>query len=127
VDYIIKNPYKKLVIEIDEPNIAMILNKVITNAAQNTKKGSVLVRYDYIGDNLLVSVEDTGCGIAESAIEHIFERFVTGANTGAGLGLSICHELITYMGGEIQLKSMEGKGTTVWFTLPCKLIEMERI
>ena len=127
VDYIIKNPYKKLVIEIDEPNIAMILNKVITNAAQNTKKGSVLVRYDYIGDKLLVSVEDTGRGIAESAIEHIFERFVTGANTGAGLGLSICHELITYMGGEIQLKSMEGKGTTVWFTLPCKLIEMERI
>jgi signal transduction histidine kinase len=72
-------------------------------------------------------VEDTGKGIPEAAIKHIFERFVTGANTGAGLGLSICHELINYMGGEIQLKSTEGKGTTVWFTLPCKLVEMERI
>ena len=127
VDYIIKNPYKKLVIEIDEPNVAMVLDKIVTNAAQNTKKGQVLVRYDYIGDELLVSVEDTGKGIPEAAIKHIFERFVTGANTGAGLGLSICHELINYMGGEIQLKSTEGKGTTVWFTLPCKLVEMERI
>ena len=80
-----------------------------------------------MGDQLLISVEDTGSGIPRESVEHIFERFVTTANTGAGLGLSICHELIEYMGGKIQLKSEEGKGTTVWITLPCKLIEMERI
>ena len=85
-----------------------------------------MVRYDYIGDHLVVSVEDTGDGIPEESIEHILERFVTGANTGVGLGLSICHELIEYMGGKIQLKSKAGKGTTVWFTLPCKVLEMER-
>ena len=90
-------------------------------------KGTVEVRYDYMGDQLMISVEDTGSGIPKEAVEHIFERFVTSASTGAGLGLSICHELIEYMGGKIQLKSEEGKGTVVWITLPCKLIEMERI
>ena len=114
VDYSVQNPYQKLVIEIDEPKVSMIMDKIITNAAEHTTKGSILARYDYIGDQLVVSIEDTGDGIPEDAIEHIFERFVTGANTGVGLGLSICHELIEYMGGKIQLKSKEGQGTTVW-------------
>ena len=126
VEYAVRNPYQKLVLEIDEPNVSMIIDKIVTNAAQHTRKGSIMVRYDYIGDHLVVSVEDTGDGIPEESIEHIFERFVTGANTGVGLGLSICHELIEYMGGKIQLKSKTGKGTTVWFTLPCKVLEMER-
>ena len=126
VDYIIRNPYKRLVIELDEPNLAIIMDKIVTNAVQHTTSGSIQVGYDYIGDQLFVMVEDTGCGIPKDAIEHIFERFVTGANSGAGLGLSICHELIEHMGGSIKLKSTEGKGTTVWFTLPCKLIEMVR-
>lgn len=127
VEYIVRNPYKRMVVEIDEANLSQVVDKVITNAVQHTTKGTVEVRYEYMGDQLMISVEDTGSGIPKDAVEHIFERFGTGANTGAGLGLSICHELIEYMGGKIQLKSEEGKGTTVWITLPCKLIEMERI
>ena len=127
VEYIVRNPYKRMVVEIDEANLSQVVDKVITNAVQHTTKGTVEARYDYMGDQLIISVEDTGSGIPKEAVEHIFERFVTGANTGAGLGLSICHELIEYMGGKIQFKSEEGKGTTVWITLPCKLIEMERI
>lgn len=127
VEYIVRNPYKRMVVEIDEANLSQVVDKVITNAVQHTTKGTVEARYDYMGDQLIISVEDTGSGIPKEAVEHIFERFVTGTTTGAGLGLSICHELIEYMGGKIQLKSEEGKGTTVWITLPCKLIEMERI
>ena len=126
VSYQVKSPYNKLVLDIDEPNVAIIIDKIVTNAAQHTTSGTVLARYEYMGDQLAVSVEDTGDGIPEESIDHIFERFVTGANTGVGLGLSICHELIEYMGGKIQLRSTEGKGTTVWFTLPCKVLEMER-
>ena len=126
VEYIVKNPYHKLVLEIDEPHVSMIMDKIITNAAQHTKSGSVLARYDYIGEQLVVSIEDSGEGIPQENIEHIFERFETGASTGVGLGLSICHELLEYMGGKIQIKSTVGKGTTVWFTLPCKLLEMDR-
>ena len=126
VEYIVQSPYNRLVVEIDEPNVSMIINKIITNAIQHTKSGSVLARYEYIADRLLVSVEDTGCGIKKENLENIFGRFVTGANNGAGLGLSICHELVQYMGGTIELTSTEGKGTTVWFSIPCKLVEMER-
>ena len=126
VEYIVQSPYNRLVVEIDEPNVSMIINKIITNAIQHTKSGSVLARYEYIADRLLVSVEDTGSGIKKENLENIFGRFVTGANNGAGLGLSICHELVQYMGGNIELTSTEGKGTTVWFSIPCKLVEMER-
>jgi len=126
VEYIVQSPYNRLVVEIDEPNVSMIINKIITNAIQHTKSGSVLARYEYIADRLLVSVEDTGSGIKKENLENIFGRFVTGANNGAGLGLSICHELVQYMGGNIELTSTEGKSTTVWFSIPCKMVEMER-
>ena len=126
VEYIVQSPYKRLVIEIDEPNVSMIINKILTNAIQHTTSGSVLARYEYIADRLLISVEDTGSGIKKENQENIFGRFVTGANNGAGLGLSICHELVQYMGGNIELTSTEGKGTTVWFSIPCKMLEMER-
>ena len=124
VSYKVKNPYQRLMVEIDEMNFFIIIEKIIQNAVQYTTTGSVIARYDYIGDMLVVSVEDTGCGIPASSVEHIFERFVTGANNGAGLGLSICHELIQQMGGTINLKSTEGHGTTVWVSLPCKATDI---
>ncbi len=124
VNYITKNPYQRLVVEIDEMNFFIIIEKIITNALQHTTSGFVLARYEYIGDMLVVSIEDTGKGIKKETVEHIFERFVTGASSGAGLGLSICRELITQMGGTVNLKSKEGRGTTVWISLPCKVIDI---
>ena len=127
VSYIVKAPFKKLVVDIDMNNISMVMEKILTNAVQHTEQGTVLVHYDYLGDQLAVSVEDTGHGIPEDQIKHIFDRFVTDSSTsGAGLGLSICQELIQHMGGKINLTSTVGKGTNVWFTIPCQLIEMER-
>ena len=126
VVYTVQNPYKRLVIEIDEPHVSMIINKILTNAIQHTTSGNVLARYEYIADRLLISVEDTGCGISKENLDNIFGRFVTGANNSAGLGLSICHELVEYMGGKIEITSTVGKGTTVWFSIPCNMLEMER-
>lgn len=127
VDYAVSSPFNKLVLEIDGTNVGIIIDKIVTNAVQYTEKGSVNVRYDYLGNNLIVSVEDTGRGIPESALSNIFERFVTSANNGAGLGLSICHELIKRLNGTINIKSEEDKGTTVWFSIPCQALEIERI
>jgi signal transduction histidine kinase len=126
VEYTVSSPFNKLVLEVDSSNVGIIIEKIVTNAVQYTDKGTVNVRYDYLGDNLIVSVEDTGCGIPESSLGNIFERFVTGANEGAGLGLAICHELIKRLNGTINIKSDEGKGTTVWFSIPCKAIEIDR-
>ena len=74
----------------------------------------------------MITVDDTGCGIPEPELSHIFERFATGANNGTGLGLSICYELVHQMGGSINIKSEVGKGTTVWVTIPCQVSEIER-
>lgn len=129
VDYVVNKPFKKLILDIDEFNLSIIIDKIVTNAVQHTKQGRVLVRYDFLGDELIVAVDDTGEGIPKEILEHIFERFVTGGGNSsrAGLGLSICHDLIHHLGGDINIKSEMGKGTTVWFTLPCKAIELDRI
>ena len=126
VNYTVSSTFRKLMLEIDSSNVSIIIDKIVTNAVQYTEEGSVNVRYDYLGENLIVSVEDTGRGIPKSALSNIFERFVTGANNGAGLGLSICYELIQRLKGTINIKSDEGKGTTVWFSIPCQAIEIER-
>ena len=127
VNYVVQSPYRRLVVAIDDSNLTIIIQKIIENAVQHTEHGTVLARYDYIGDRLIVSVEDTGSGIPEEKQKNIFDRFVTGGDQGAGLGLSICHELTRHMGGRIDLTSIEGKGTTVWFSIPCKATEIERI
>ena len=126
VDYHIENPYEQLVIDIDAQNMGIILDQIVANACQHTSHGSVRARIDYIGDRLVIAVEDTGNGIPEDFLPTIFERFATGANTGSGLGLSICSELIQQMGGNINIKSKVGRGTTVWVTLPCKASEIVR-
>ena len=126
VDYTVSSPFKRLILEVDSTNVGIIIDKIVANAVQYTDKGTVNVRYDYLGDNLIVSVEDTGCGIPESSLGHIFDRFVTMASEGAGLGLAICHELIKRLNGTINIKSDVGKGTTVWFSIPCKALEIDR-
>jgi len=126
VEYLAENPYEQLVVEIDAQNVSVILDQIVLNACQHTHQGSVHARIDYIGDRLVIAVEDTGEGIEESLLPSIFERFATGASSGSGLGLSICHELIQQMGGTINIKSTVGKGTTVWFSIPCKATEVVR-
>ena len=126
VYYTIENPYEQLVIDIDAQNVSVIIEQIVANACQNTMSGTVRARIDYIGDQLIMAVDDTGCGIPEQRLSTIFERFATGANMGSGLGLSICHELTQRMGGSINIKSTEGKGTTVWVTLPCRSSEIIR-
>lgn len=129
VEYVVKNSFRKLVVDIDDNNISIIMDKIITNAVQHTNKGRILVRYDYFGDELIVAVDDTGDGIPQDVLAHIFDRFVTGDtnNARAGLGLSICHDLIQHLGGTINIKSTIGKGTSVWFSIPCKAHEVDRI
>ncbi len=122
----VENHYQHMVLDIDIQNIGHIIEQLISNAAHFTSEGYVHASYEYAGDQLIVSVEDTGRGVEEELMGHIFERFSTGASNGTGLGLSICYELIRLMKGTINIKSTVGKGTTVWFTIPCKAIEIER-
>ena len=127
VKYIVENPYSRLVVNIDELNLSRVIRQVTANAAQNTTEGIVHTSYDYMNDQLVITVDDTGCGIPEEKLYNIYDRFVSGKAGGTGLGLSICRELMEQMGGTIRINSVAGKGTTVWIILPCKATEIERI
>ena len=126
VRYIVETPYETLNVTVDAPNLSLVVEQVVTNAVQHTTTGNVVARCDYVADQLLITVSDTGSGIAAEAMEHLYERFGTGSGHGSGLGLSICRELLQQMGGAIRVKSTPGQGTTVWVTLPCQANEIIR-
>ena len=71
------------------------------------------------GPGIVVKVADAGCGICSEDLAHAFEPFFTkGKHRGTGLGLAICRNIIEAHGGDIQLTSEVGKGTSVILTIP---------
>jgi signal transduction histidine kinase len=126
VEYVVDNPYNKLVIDVDSQNIGIIIDQIVANAVQHTTTGQVLARFDYTGEELVMAFTDTGSGIADEKLSHIYERFTGSTSRGTGLGLPICYEIVHQMGGKITIKSTVGKGTMVWVTIPCECSEIER-
>jgi len=122
VTYVVENLYEQLVLDIDLTNVGRIIEYLLHNAVSFTTKGRVRVRYEYMGNQLMVGVDDTGDGIAADVLVHAFERFnsQSGDTNSTGLGLPICKELATMMGGQINISSEVGKGTSVWVSIPCE-------
>ena len=106
-------------LNIDLNNLGIIIDQIVANAVQHTTSGFVRTRFDYNGDDLTVTVQDTGCGIPPDQTGKIFERFISNYSGNSGLGLSICQEIVKLMGGRIRLKSEVGKGTIFWVVIPC--------
>jgi signal transduction histidine kinase len=127
VNYVVENPYEHLTVDIDDSKLGYVIEQVTENAARFTDSGSIRARYDYIGDKLLITIEDTGIGIEKERQLHIFDRFnIISNNQGTGLGMPICNELVQQMGGSIYINSAASKGTTVWVVIPCKAILVEK-
>ena len=126
VEYLIDNPYNKLVVNVDSQNIGIIIDHIVANAAQHTTSGQVRARFDYTGEGLVMAFMDTGCGIPDEKLSHIFERFTGSTSRGTGLGLPICYEMAHQMDGKITIKSTVNKGTMVWITIPCQCSDIER-
>nr|WP_245250112.1 transporter substrate-binding domain-containing protein [Methanolobus bombayensis] len=112
----------------DKGRLVQILTNLTGNAIKFTSEGEVKIHVSVGFETdksiiLLFTVSDTGIGIPEDRIEHIFEKFsqVDASNTrrfgGTGLGLSISKQLVEMMGGEIGVNSQEGKGSDFWFTI----------
>ncbi|TMA26017.1 MAG: PAS domain-containing protein [Deltaproteobacteria bacterium] len=110
----------------DRQKVKQIVLNLLTNAIKFTPQGLVRVRATTDADecNALISVQDTGIGIAEQDHEEVFEDFrqadnsVTREYGGAGLGLSICRRLATMLGGRIELQSKLGQGSTFTLVIP---------
>jgi signal transduction histidine kinase len=107
-------------IEVDPLRIREVLTNLISNALHHTPGGGrVSVDAAARTDAIVVTVSDTGSGIAETDLSKIFDRFYKGGGSrGSGLGRTIARNLVVAHGGEIRAESVEGKGTTMTVTLP---------
>ena len=116
-------------LESDRAKLVQVLNNVIHNAIKFTPSGAIFVVMKPAGEaGVLISVIDTGIGVPASDIGQVFERFNTLAapmdgagEKGSGLGLALCRELLSLMGGTICLVSEAGHGTTVDIFIPYKI------
>ena len=101
--------------------LRIILNALVDNAVKNTPDGIVTLKASMPSDNeLILAVEDTGCGIPAAEAEHIFERFVKldTFKEGIGLGLPLCRMLIVKLGGTVRLDTTYTEGARFIVTLP---------
>lgn len=107
----------------DERRIREITSTLLKNANKFTKSGYIKMDYDIKDGGIYVSVSDTGIGIDKINQQRIFDRFekVDSFVPGAGLGLSICRELVKRMNGKIGVESEIGKGSIFWFWIPCEI------
>ena len=97
------------------------LSNLLSNALKFTPRGGKVTAAVRLGDDqsVLVTVTDTGSGIAPDELPKIFDRFYKGRSSrGSGLGLTIARNLVAAHGGAIRAESLPGQGTTVTFTLP---------
>ncbi|MGB9121343.1 MAG: ATP-binding protein, partial [Candidatus Angelobacter sp.] len=109
---------------IDREMWEKIVLNLISNALKSTFHGSIELELTNKGDHVEFSVHDTGTGIPEHELAHLFERFrrVEHArrrtHEGSGIGLALVHELLAMHGGQITVQSKVGQGTTFTVTLP---------
>ncbi|HYW23045.1 MAG TPA: HAMP domain-containing sensor histidine kinase [Terriglobales bacterium] len=106
--------------DIDPARIRSVLGNLLANALRHTPAGgTVRVAVRRSGDQVELSVADSGEGIPADLLPHVFERFVKGpGSTGSGLGLAIARDVVTAHGGTIGIESRQGAGTTVRLELP---------
>jgi len=110
----------------DKSRVIQIINNLISNALKFTEKGSITLEAKLSPDKnrMQVAVSDTGVGIPKDSQSRLFNKFeqlrnpVDPKSKGTGLGLVIAKGIVEAHGGMIWLESLEGKGTTFYFTLP---------
>jgi signal transduction histidine kinase len=108
----------------DALKLQLAFSNLIDNGIKYTEKGKVTVTLYYSGEQAVVEVADTGVGIPQEDIKHVFDRFFridkarSRATGGTGLGLSIVHNIILIHGGNISVESSEGIGSKFIVTLP---------
>ena len=115
----------------DAFRIKQIVNNLVSNAIKYTDEGEVRVGITVMNGWMTLSVSDTGCGMTPEELQSVFNAFtrLPGAQgkEGVGLGLTITREIVTLLGGRINVTSAKGKGTTFRVCLPVKVVTNQGI
>jgi PAS domain S-box-containing protein len=121
----------------DPGRLRQVITNLLGNAIKFTDRGHVGVQARLLEQDgtpwLHVRVEDTGLGIPAGKLHEIFEKFtqadasITRRFGGTGLGLAISKQLVALMQGTIGVESVEGKGSTFWFSIPCRIPTHEEL
>jgi len=115
----------------DAFRIKQIVNNLVSNAIKYTDEGEVRVGITVLNGWMTLSVSDTGCGMTPQELQSVFNAFtrLPGAQgkEGVGLGLTITREIVTLLGGRINVVSTKGKGTTFRVCLPVKVVTNQGI
>jgi signal transduction histidine kinase/CheY-like chemotaxis protein len=114
----------KAIIKTDKARLQQVVSNVLSNAFKYTSKGQVMFSYKIENDFLKFEIEDSGIGIDNNDIEHVFDHFTRShihekniKFSGTGLGLAISKSCVNLLGGDILLNSELNKGTKVTFTI----------
>ena len=117
-------PEGPTLLEADRDKIKQVILNLLSNAIKyNRTNGSIILKTEIQENKMIISVQDTGVGIPEDAVGHIFEKFYRVREneakvSGTGLGLSICKQIVQGHGGTIEIKSKLGIGTNILVGLP---------
>jgi signal transduction histidine kinase/DNA-binding response OmpR family regulator len=131
VKLLFDEPDDALILVSDEGKVSQVLRNFISNAIKFTERGEVRVYAETCGDGRLVrfGVADTGIGISIEDQSRIFDEFtqlpnpLQGRVKGTGLGLPLCRRLAQLLGGDVQVQSQVGRGSTFTATIPVHYVE----
>jgi signal transduction histidine kinase len=109
----------------DKHRIRQVLGNIIDNAIKYSNKNSEIIvdirkAFEGFSKNVVITITDKGCGISRADLPHVKMKFFKANNTrrGSGIGLAVANEIVTMHSGRLDIKSAQGKGTTVKITLP---------
>ena len=120
----VESPEGLPVVDADRDKIKQVFLNLLSNAIKyNRPNGSVLLRAEVLENEVMVVLQDTGIGIPDEALPHLFQKFYRVREhetraSGTGLGLSICKQIVQGHGGRIEVKSKMGIGTVFMIYLP---------
>ena len=125
----VENPYNQLIVNIDQQNLEMVIQKICLVTAKHIQEGTIRAKYEYRHGELMITIEDTGPGLSPKALSKIFDRFVHDEDVerhGTGLDMPIVKELVEQMNGTIEVQSELGKGSAFYISIPCEMASFDK-